>query len=67
MGKVGRKNTLEFRNVVESTILKLILKKCDGRAWTGLIWLETGTVQEVGICRHDNKTSGSIQYGEFLD
>jgi hypothetical protein len=24
-------------------ILKWILKKYDGRAWTGLIWLRTGT------------------------
>jgi len=43
MGKVGRKNTLEFRNVVESTILKLILKKCDGIASTELIWLRMGS------------------------
>jgi len=39
MGKVWRKNTLEFRNVVESTILKLILQECDGIASTDLIWL----------------------------
>ena len=39
MGKAGRKNTLEFRNVVESTILKLILKECVGVASTDLIWL----------------------------
>jgi len=39
MGKVGRKNTLEFRNVVESTILKLIIKECDEIPSTLLIWL----------------------------
>jgi hypothetical protein len=28
---------------VHGIILKLILKKLDGRAWTGFIWLRIGT------------------------
>jgi hypothetical protein len=26
-------------------ILKHLFKKCDGEAWTGLIWLRLGTVE----------------------
>jgi hypothetical protein len=34
---------LEVLGIDERTILKLICKKWDGEAWTGLIWLRIGT------------------------
>jgi hypothetical protein len=44
-------------------ILKWILNKLDGKAWTGLIWLKI----VAGACEHSNEPSGSIKCGEFLD
>jgi len=35
------------------------------RMWTGLNWLKKGSL--LGSCEHDNKHSGSIKAGEFLD
>jgi hypothetical protein len=54
---------LEDPGVDGSIILKLIFKKWDGGAWSGLIWLRIGT----GCCECGNEPSGSIKRGEFLD
>ena len=43
-------------------ILKLIFKKWDGEAWTGLIWLGWR-----GACECGNESRRSIKFGEFLD
>jgi hypothetical protein len=43
MGRPKGKNQLEDLGVDQSIILKLIFKKWDGEAWTGLIWLRVGT------------------------
>jgi len=43
VGKPEGKDHLENINVDESIILKCILKKWDGKAWTGLIWFRIGT------------------------
>jgi hypothetical protein len=37
------RNHLDDLNIDRRIILKGMLKKYDGRAWTGLIWLSTGT------------------------
>jgi len=46
-------------------ILKLILQKWDGEAWTGFLCLRIETV--VGTCECDNEPSGSIKCGEFVE
>ena len=43
-------------------MLKQILNKWDGRLWTALIRLGTGT-----FCEHSNETLGSVKCREFLD
>jgi hypothetical protein len=44
--------------------LTWILKKQEGRAWIGSVWLRIGS---IGFCcEGGNESSGSIQYGEFL-
>jgi len=43
----------------------MILKNLDGEAWTGLIWLRIG--KGGGLLRMLQRTSGSIDSGEFLD
>jgi hypothetical protein len=48
-------------------IVRWIFRKCDGgEAWTGLVWLRTGTVGGhlyIGECV--NEPSGSIKCREF--
>jgi len=46
-------------------ILKRFVKKENGTALTGLMWLRTGTIE--GACECGNGPSGSIKCGEFLD
>ena len=43
LGKPEEREHLENLGIDASIILKWILKKEDGRAWTGLIWLKIGT------------------------
>jgi hypothetical protein len=46
-------------------ILKLILERHIGVAWTGLIGLGLGPV--AGSCEHGNETSVSVKYWEVLE
>ena len=46
-------------------ILKWILNKLAGRAWTELIWLRIGTTD--GSCEDANEPSRSIKCGEILN
>ena len=42
-GDLRERNHFEDLGVDGSIVLKWILKKWDGEAWTGLIWLRRGT------------------------
>jgi len=42
-GDLRGKHNLEHLGVKGMIILKFTFKKCDGGAWTGLIWLRVGT------------------------
>jgi hypothetical protein len=41
-------------------ILKWILNKYDGKAWTGLIWVRIGAIDSL-------EPSGCIKWGKFLE
>ena len=43
VGRLEGKRPLEDLGVDGSAIIKWILKKWDGEAWAGLIWLRIGT------------------------
>ena len=45
--------------------IKMDLHKVGWRAWTGLIWLRTGTVAGFREC--GNELSGFVKCGEFVD
>ena len=64
-GDLREKHHLEHLGVKGMIILKLVFNKCDGGAWTGLIWLRIGTVG--GLCDRSNEPSGYLKCGEFLD
>jgi hypothetical protein len=59
---VGRKSH-NMQHAV--TILKGLSNKWDGEAWTGLLWLRTGTAR--GACDCGKKYLDSIKCQEFLD
>ena len=42
MGNLKERDHLEGLGIDGRTVLELLLKKYNGRAWTGLIWLRTG-------------------------
>jgi len=46
-------------------MLTWILKKQEGKAWIGSVWLMIGTIG--GCCEGGNESSGSIKCGKFLD
>jgi hypothetical protein len=46
---------LKYNGVDGRIILKLIFKKLDGNAWTGLLWLRIGIV--AGACECGNEPS----------
>jgi hypothetical protein len=64
-GYLRERDHLEGLNVNGSIIIKWIVKKWDGEALTGLLWLRT--VTGAGACECGNEPSGSIKWGEFLD
>jgi len=58
---------LEHLGVYGRIILKWILKKSNGRAWTELIWSRIRTGGLAGSCECGNETLGFVKCGEFLD
>jgi hypothetical protein len=56
---------LEDTGIDGRIILKRIVERLDGRAWTGLIWLRI----RIGgsVCECSDVPSGSIKCGEFLE
>jgi hypothetical protein len=53
----GREGKEPLRRCWERIVLKHVLKKQDGRAWTGLIWLRVGTSKAL------LKTAGNFLTG----
>ena len=45
-------------------ILKFVVKKQDGREWTGFLWLKMGT--SGGSCEHGNEPCVFVRHGNFL-
>jgi len=43
--------------------IKMIFRKGNERAWTGLFWIRTAT----GTCKCSNEPIGSLIYREFLN
>jgi hypothetical protein len=52
MKYVRERGHLDYLEVEERVILKLILKQKDGARWSGLIWLRMWQV--TGACEHGN-------------
>jgi hypothetical protein len=53
-----RKGCLDL-DADRTIIFNWSLNKCDGRAWTGFIWLRTR--RSGGICAHNNEPSDSME------
>ena len=65
VGRPEGKNHFESLGVEGRIILRWIVRKGGGMAWTGLVWLKIGTI--VGTCKGGNEPLGSIKCWEFLD
>jgi hypothetical protein len=63
-GNLRERDHLEDQGVDVRIILRWNFRKWVG-AWTGLIWLKIGTGADT--FKRDNKPSGSIKCGQFLD
>jgi len=64
-GKLERSNHLEDLDIGKRIILDWILRKYNGKMWTGFIWLRKGLM--ASCCEHGNEHSVSIKGKEFLD
>jgi len=66
-GNMRERDHVEDPGLDGRIILRLILRKWDGRGCTriGSIWLRMG--QMAGTCEYGNKPPGSIKCEEFLD
>ena len=60
LGNLRERDSLEDQGIAGRIILKCILGKSVGRAWTGFIWLLIGKVV-WGCCEHGNEPLGSIK------
>ena len=56
---------MEYVSLDMRVIIRWILKKYDGRAWSVLMWMRTGS--SGWFFDHGNKPSGSIICEKFLD
>jgi hypothetical protein len=59
-----KERPLERLGVDGKTGLKRIVKKYDGKAWTGFSWLRQA--QLAGCCEHGDELPGFIQCGKFV-
>jgi glycosyltransferase involved in cell wall biosynthesis len=62
-GNLRKRSCLENLVIYGSAILKGGLRKYVRRAWSGMIWLRTGTVQMAGPCQRGN----CMKCTKFLD
>ena len=65
MGDQRERDYFEDLGVDGRIILKWIVKKKDGEAKTGLLWLRTGTV--TGTCKCGDELPDFIKGKKFLD
>ena len=64
-GNLRERDHLKDADIDGRIMLRWIFRNWDVGAWTGLIWLRTGTGE--GTCGCGNEPSGSIKCGEFRD
>jgi len=66
-GNMKERDNLEDAGIDGRVILRWIFTKWDVGAWTGLIWIRTGTGgRQAGTCECNNETLGTIKCWEFL-